>query len=100
MKAFTPSVGRELVIPIQARESGAATAARLERTAFYSSSRWRKLRAMKLAADPVCQWCNRKAATTVDHIVPRLSRPDLAFVLVNLRSGCPECHSAYGEKSK
>jgi 5-methylcytosine-specific restriction protein A len=60
---------------------------------------WRKLRAAKLAADPLCWWCladgNLTPANTVDHIVPISDRPELRMVWGNLRSGCKPCHDAH-----
>ena len=60
---------------------------------------WRKLRASKLAADPLCAWCLAEgiltAANTVDHIEPISERPDLRMVWSNLRSGCKPCHDAH-----
>jgi 5-methylcytosine-specific restriction endonuclease McrA len=60
---------------------------------------WRKLRAAKLAADPLCAWCLARgivtAANTVDHIRPISERPDLRMVWGNLRSGCKPCHDAH-----
>jgi 5-methylcytosine-specific restriction enzyme A len=60
---------------------------------------WRKLRASKLAADPLCAWCYDrgviKAAEMVDHIRPISTHPALRLVWSNLRSGCNECHDAH-----
>ena len=43
-------------------------------SAFYQSARWRRLRTIKLNADPLCEECRRAGriteATVVDHIVP------------------------------
>ena len=60
---------------------------------------WRALRKAKLKADPLCWWCQRDGhlmqATTVDHIEPISTRPDLRLVWSNLRSGCKPCHDAH-----
>ena len=69
---------------------------------FYSTSRWRKVRLMKLRREPLCvdplgrhkhAGGGPVAATDVDHILPRLERPDLAYDLDNMRGLCKSCHS-------
>jgi 5-methylcytosine-specific restriction protein A len=56
--------------------------------------RWRRIRAAKLARDPLCEDClDRKivkAATDVDHIDGNVEN----MADENLRSLCHECHSA------
>jgi len=63
-----------------------------------STARWRKLRAMKLAQQPLCEHCQAQGrvtpATQVDHIVEVMLRPDLAFELGNLQSICHRHHAA------
>lgn len=62
---------------------------------------WRKLRAMKLNRDPICQirtHCLGALATTVDHIKPLTVRPDLRLVWSNLQSACKPCNSAKGNR--
>lgn len=59
---------------------------------FYSRPRWRRLRAMKLRSNPICERCPA-AANEVHHRIERKKRPDLAFVLSNLESLCKPCHS-------
>lgn len=61
---------------------------------------WRRVRAMKLRRDPICQirtHCNGALATTVDHIIPRSKRPDLCLVWSNLQSACKDCNEAKGD---
>ena len=61
---------------------------------------WRRLRAMKLLANPFCeikQKCTDKSlvqqlANEVDHIIPIRERPDLRLVWSNLQSACGPCH--------
>ena len=67
-----------------------------------SSNRWRKLRAIKLANDPLCVDCHDRteAATQVHHVVPIVQRPDLAFVSGNLRSLCTTCHAKREAKER
>jgi 5-methylcytosine-specific restriction protein A len=66
---------------------------------FYSSARWRKLRAAKLAADPLCECEECKAigaitaADTVDHVKARIEYPELAFEWSNLASMHSDHHN-------
>ena len=57
-----------------------------------STSQWRKLRAMIIARDHVCQLCGAEENLHVDHIVPRAlggtDEPD------NLRVLCRRCNLA------
>lgn len=54
---------------------------------------WRKLRKMKLTADPLCEYCQEKgkvnAATEVDHIDGNVKNLNWD----NLASSCKSCHS-------
>ncbi len=52
---------------------------------------WRKLRAAYLASHPVCQHCQKVAATDVDHILPR--RKGGTDDEWNLQALCHACHS-------
>lgn len=60
-------------------------------------ARWRKLRAMKLGADPICSDPYHQhpgqvvAATEVDHILPKARGGTDAWE--NLQSLCGSCHS-------
>jgi len=62
-------------------------------------ARWRKLRRMKLAANPLCEECERRRlvvrATMVHHIMP-IKGPDDPGRLDwdNLMSLCEPCHDA------
>lgn len=68
------------------------------------SKRWRRLRAWKLRAQPLCEDCLAQdravAATEVHHVRPleqaasRAEMDRLAFDPDNLRSLCRECHEA------
>ena len=67
------------------------------------SARWRKVRAMKLRRDPLCQDCEDHgvvAATQVHHLQPLAKRPDLAFDFRNLRSLCTTCHAKREAKER
>jgi len=67
-----------------------------------NSREWRRLRAMKMAANPLCESCQRqgyvRAARCVHHITPVESgRTDqeckeLAYRWANLQSLCYDCH--------
>ncbi len=59
------------------------------RRKFYGTARWRRIRAAKLARDPVCEECRRELANEVDH-VDGDNRNNAA---TNLRSLCRPCHS-------
>ncbi len=70
---------------------------RPERDGFYQSARWRRFRKLILAEQPICVACEASGrvvpATDVDHIEPRLARPDLAFEPTNCQALCHGCHS-------
>lgn len=57
---------------------------------------WRRLRHMKLLADPICQLgivCGGRAwAEEVDHIIPIARAPELRLETRNLQSVCRKCH--------
>jgi len=63
---------------------------------FYSSARWRRLRAAKLAKNPLCETCELDgrivAANTVDHRTPIKHGGD-PWSWDNLQSQCGPCHS-------
>lgn len=64
---------------------------------FYSSHSWRKLRALKISADPCCEDCAKrglvKAADEVHHVVARSVDASIAMDIDNLMSLCKTCHS-------
>lgn len=64
---------------------------------FLCSQQWLALRMRALASHPLCVECRKhnivKAATDVDHIIPRHDRPDLALAEHNLQPLCKRCHS-------
>jgi 5-methylcytosine-specific restriction protein A len=63
---------------------------------IYNTPRWKKLRAYKLAINPVCEMCSANGKTTmtqeVHHIIPFNISPELAYDYDNLISVCIECH--------
>lgn len=68
-----------------------------------NSARWRKLRAEKLRANPICEECMTNDASTlaseVHHVVPvesvsgAAAMERLMFNRMNLQSLCHACHS-------
>ena len=65
-------------------------------TEFYQSSAWRKLRAVKLHQQPLCEECLRRGIMTpaqmVDHIRP-INKGGAALDQKNLQSLCHACHN-------
>src|SRR5688572_21629845 len=58
---------------------------------------WQRLRAMKLASQPLCElYCMEQerltVATEVHHVRPIRTNPELRLVWENLRSTCHPCH--------
>ena len=86
-----------------------------EKYAFlYSSPRWQRVRALALAACPLCARCNLAITEIIDHIVPagvaivqaRDSGLYIAdryagfFLLSNLQGLCRSCHWTKTEEDK
>ena len=65
-------------------------------TKFYQSSEWRKLRALQMERQPLCEECERKGVATVarvaDHVVP-INQGGEPLNLDNLQSLCHTCHN-------
>lgn len=82
------------------RDKGNAYAA--ERRRIYNSERWRKLRKLKFANDPLCEMCKKEGRITpaedIHHIKSFMtaSTPEeryrLAYDYTNLMSVCKKCH--------
>ena len=72
-------------------------------TEFYQSTAWRKLRAIKLSEEPMCEECARAGRLTpaqmVDHIVP-INKGGDALDKNNLQSLCNACHARKSAKDK
>jgi 5-methylcytosine-specific restriction endonuclease McrA len=68
---------------------------------WYSTERWRRLRAQLLAVEPLCRVClkaGRVTATTVaDHKIPHRGDPKLFWNFDNLQGLCDIHH---GEKQR
>lgn len=65
---------------------------------YRSSTRWHKVRQLKLARNPLCEnpygrHEDTVPATEVDHRLPLRTHPQLAFTLDNLQSLCHACHA-------
>lgn len=80
-----------------------------ERRKIYKSTRWRKLRALKIAEQPLCEMCLKEGRTTiaedVHHIESFMSTDDkvlrlaLAYDYENLMSICKTHHQMIHNKS-
>lgn len=80
-----------------------------ERRKIYKSTRWRKLRALKIAEQPLCEMCLKEGKTTiaedVHHIESFMSTDDkvlrlaLAYDYENLMSICKMHHQMIHNKS-
>jgi 5-methylcytosine-specific restriction endonuclease McrA len=83
--------------PALVRTTGMRDDSKAERDAFYSSSRWMRLRKAFLSANPVCIDClaedRVEPATIVHHRLERLHRPDLDLDEANLEALCSPCHT-------
>lgn len=70
-------------------------------TKFYQSTAWRKLRAIKLEQQPLCEECLSRGihtpAKVADHIVP-INRGGAALNIENLQSLCDRCHNVKSAK--
>lgn len=97
MRTFDP-VGQSLPVRPVVSQTPEAKAAERERQAFYNNARWRKVSQAFLAANPVCSFGCGRLAALVDHVLPRRTRPDLAYAWSNLRSACVRCHNQHGER--
>ena len=64
---------------------------------IYHTQRWRRLRRIVLARNPLCQACLAAERVTpacdVDHIVPHRGDMIMAWSLDNLQGLCRACHS-------
>jgi len=72
-------------------------AGRIARHRFYNRTAWKRCRAAKLRAEPLCERCRGAGrlneATQVHHKVDLADAPELAFTMSNLESLCQSCHS-------
>ena len=68
-------------------------AGRVEWRRFYQSAAWRKLRCMKIAANPISECGCGSPTQDVHHRIDVRDRPDLALAWDNLVSMAKSCHS-------
>jgi len=65
---------------------------------FYLSTEWRRLRAVKLMNNPLCEQCLKDGWTTpgedIDHIIDIVIDPLLCLSYDNLQTLCKSCHSS------
>lgn len=66
--------------------------AQRDRSGFYQSARWRKVRAIVLSEEPFCRACRKQPSNEVDHVVPRAQGGE-PFERGNLQGMCKPCHS-------
>ena len=64
-----------------------------QRLEFYSTSRWQKIRKLKLAESPICEVCKNRFATQVHHLEKARDNPQLRYDMNNLQSICLWCHA-------
>jgi 5-methylcytosine-specific restriction endonuclease McrA len=68
-----------------------------------SARPWRRVRALVLSISTICYLCGHPGSGSVDHVISRKLRPDLALEPTNLRpvhgslSRCPWCKRACNE---
>ena len=64
---------------------------------WYSNQRWRAFRSWYLSRGPLCVLCEEAGrvslASELHHVIPRLTRPDLAYSADNMMALCKSCHS-------
>jgi 5-methylcytosine-specific restriction protein A len=61
--------------------------------ALYKLARWKRLRRIVLAEQPICQTCQTELTTDVDHIQPHRGNESLFWARDNLQGLCASCHS-------
>lgn len=90
---------RILGTPEQQRRAYESQPKRIADRKFLNSAAWRRVRALKLRDNPLCERCQRNGrlepATHVHHVKERSIHPELALELSNLESLCTSCHSSH-----
>lgn len=70
---------------------------------FYNSKAWKAVRASKLAADPICEQCEREGRLTradvVHHKLELVQHPELGLCMENLESLCHSCHNFHHKRA-
>ncbi|WP_075498370.1 HNH endonuclease [Moritella viscosa] len=71
---------------------------------IYNSTKWKRLRARKLKANPICEECLTYNVVTptdiIDHVIEINDNSELAYCYSNLRSLCHSCHNTKTAKAK
>ncbi len=67
-------------------------ARRAMQRAVYASSRWRWIRSIILAREPLCRACQRRPAIDIDHIIDIVDGGPI-YDDGNLQPLCKRCHS-------
>ena len=74
---------------------------------LYKTGAWKKLRAKKLKAHPLCELClndsfgaEQTRATIADHIKPHKGDHVLFFSYKNLQSLCKKCHNRKSRRER
>lgn len=62
------------------------------RSSFYSTPRWRRLRAQVLKEEPLCRVCGVNPSTQADHIIG-FGEGGPFYDRANLRGICGPCHT-------
>jgi hypothetical protein len=96
--ARRPAVDQQLMVLAEERRRRIA-----EAEAFYASPEWKLVREEVVREQGrQCRACGKTivndAELTVDHILPRSRRPDLALVKTNLRVLCRSCNASKGDR--
>lgn len=69
---------------------------------LYNTSRWRKLRLLHLAAEPLCRMCKQTGrltpATVVDHIKAHKGDETLFWDQGNWQGLCAQCHNIHAQR--
>lgn len=60
----------------------------------WNRNRWKKLSIRLRRMSPFCELCGSTTQLQIDHIIPVSERPDLTFVVENLRVLCARCNGA------
>ncbi len=68
------------------------------RLKLYTSSAWKRLRKAKLAQDPICEHCKRKAANVVHHKIRARLDAAAQLDIENLEALCDSCHNAESQR--
>lgn len=68
---------------------------------LYNTSRWRKLRLLHLASEPLCRMCKQEGrltpATVVDHIKAHKGDETLFWDQSQWQSLCKPCHDSHAQ---